>query len=110
MKSINTFSLSGRLTSDARIFDGKNGKVARFSIAHNFGKGMPALFQDAVMFSKNGSKEVTIPENLLKKGTPVLISGYFRPNNNTKDGVTYTGTDLVVTSCDPLAEEAEDAA
>ena len=75
-----------------------------------FGKGMPALFQDAVMFSKNGSKEVTIPEELLKKGTPVLISGYFRPNNNTKDGVTYTGTDLVVTSCDPLAEEAEDAA
>ena len=110
MKSINTFSLSGRLTSDARFFDGKNGKVARFSIAHNFGKGMPALFQDAVMFSKNGSKEVTISEELLKKGTPVLISGYFRPNNNTKDGVTYTGTDLVVTSCDPLAEEAEDAA
>ena len=49
-----------------------------------FGKGMPALFQDAVMFSKNGSKEVTIPEELLKKGTPVLISGYFRPNTTRK--------------------------
>ena len=109
MKSINTFSLSGRLTSDARYFDSKNGKVARFSVAHNFSKGMPALFMDAVMFSKNGSKDIAIPEDLLKKGTPVLVSGYFRPNNNTKDGVSYTGTDLVVTSCDPLAEEAEAA-
>ncbi len=109
MKSVNTFSLSGRLTSDARYFDGKNGKVARFSIAHNFGKGMPALFQDAVMFSKNGSKDVNIPEALLKKGTPVLITGYFRPNVNTKNGVTYSNTDMVVTSCDPLAEEPEDA-
>ena len=52
MKSVNTFSLSGRLTSDARYFDSKNGKVARFTIAHNFGKGMPALFLDAVMFEE----------------------------------------------------------
>lgn len=109
MKSVNTFSLSGRLTSDARYFDSKNGKVARFSVAHNFGKGMPALFLDAVMFSKNGSKDVTIPEEILKKGTPVLITGYFRPNVNTKDGVKYESTDMVVTSCDPLAEEAEGA-
>ena len=109
MKSVNTFSLSGRLTSDARFFDGKNGKVARFSIAHNFGQGMPALFTEAVMFSKNGAKDVTIPEALLKKGTPVLISGYFRPNINTKDGMKYENTDMVVTSCDPLEEEAESA-
>ena len=110
MKSVNTFSLSGRLTSDARYFDSKNGKVARFTIAHNFAKGMPALFMDAVMFSKNGSKDITIPEEILKKGTPVLISGYFRQSVNTKDGVKYENTDMVVTSCDPLAEEAEDAA
>lgn len=107
MKSVNTFSLSGRLTSDARFFDSKNGKVARFSIAHNFGPGMPALFCDAVMFSKNGSKDVAIPEELLKKGTPVLISGYFRPNTNIKDGVKYESRDMVVTSLDPLADEAE---
>ena len=109
MKSVNTFSLSGRLTSDARYFDSKNGKVARFTIAHNFAKGMPALFMDAVMFSKNGSKDITIPEEILKKGTPVLISGYFRQSVNTKDGVKYENTDMVVTSCDPLAEEAEGA-
>ena len=109
MKSVNSFSLSGRLTSDARFFDAKTGKVARFSIAHNFGKGMPALFTDAVMFSKNGSKEVAIPEDLLKKGNPVLISGYFRPNVQTKDNVTHTTTDFVVTSCEALAEEGAEA-
>lgn len=43
MKSINSFSLSGRLTKDARFFDSKNGKVARFAIAHNFGKDKAAL-------------------------------------------------------------------
>ena len=96
-------------SSDARYFDSKNGKVARFSVAHNFGKGMPALFLDAVMFSKNGSKDITIPEEILKKGAPVLITGYFRPNINTKDGVKHESRDMVVTSCDPLAEEAEGA-
>ncbi len=109
MKSVNTFSISGRLTADARYFDSKNGKVARFTIAHNFGKGEPALFLDAVMFPKNGSKTVTIPENLLTKGTPVIISGYMKMTVNKKDGVTYESKDLVAVSCDPLTEEAEDA-
>ena len=109
MKSVNNFSLSGRLTSDARYFDSKNGKVARFSIAHNFGKGMPALFLDAVMFSKNSGRDITIPEDLLKKGTPVLISGFLRLNVVTKDGATYENTDYVVTSCTALTDEDEDA-
>ena len=34
MKSVNTFSLSGRLTADGRLYDSKNGIVARFSLAH----------------------------------------------------------------------------
>ena len=109
MKSVNTFSLSGRLTSDARFFDGKNGRVARFSIAHNFGKGMPALFADVVMFGKNGNKDVDISEELLTKGTPVLVSGYFRVSVTSKDGVTYENKDMVATSCEPLEAEAEDA-
>lgn len=109
MKSINSFSLSGRLTKDARFFDSKNGKVARFAIAHNFGKDMPALFLDAVMFPKNGAKDVDIPKKLLKKGTPVVISGYFRPNVHTKNGVKYESQDLVVTSCEPLTEEEQQA-
>ena len=103
MKSVNTFSLSGRLTSDARYFESKNGNIARFSIAHNFGRGQAALFVDAVMFPKKGE---TLPEDLLKKGTPVLISGYMKPNLNTKDGKTNTTTDFVVTSLS--ANEVED--
>lgn len=102
MKSVNNFSLSGRLTADARLFDGKNGKIARFSIAHNFGKGMPVLFADAVMFT---SKDCTIPEDILVKGKPVAISGYLRPNVVTKDDVSRTVTDFVVTSCEAIEDE-----
>jgi len=103
MKTANSFYLTGRLTSDARIFDGKNGKVARFSLAHNFVTGTPALFVDLVMFSKTGAKDTPIPEDLLKKGTPVQVCGFFRPAK-TQDGKKSTGMDLVVASCDPIAE------
>ena len=107
MKSINNISLSGRLTSDAQIFDGKNGKVARFSVAHNFGRGMDPLYIDIVMFSKNGKKDVNIPADLLKKGSAVIVSGYLRPNNNTKDGKTYRDIDFVALQCEANADEAE---
>ena len=104
MKTINSFYLSGRLTADARIFEGKTGKAARFSIAHNFGHGQQPLFVDAVMFSKIGAKDTPIPEDLLKKGTPVQICGIFRPAK-TAEG-KYSGFDLVVASCDPLEDES----
>lgn len=110
MKSINTFALSGRLTANARYFESKNGRIARFTIAHNFENGDPALFLNAVMFPKNGSKDVNIPEALLTKGTPVIVTGYMKRIINKKDGVTYESNDLVVVSCDPLDEEAEGAA
>ena len=105
MKTINSFYLSGRLTADARIFEGKTGKVARFSIAHNFGPGQQAIFVDAVMFSKTGAKDTPIPENLLKKGTPVQLCGFFRPAK-PQEGKKYCGFDLVVASCDPLEDES----
>lgn len=95
MKSINSFSLTGRCVADANYYESKNGKIARFSVAHNFGKGVPALFIDCVIFPKKG---LNIAEDLLTKGTPVLISGYMKPNTNTKDGKTYTTTDFVVNS------------
>ena len=104
MKSVNTFGLSGRIVADAKYFESKKGTIARFSIAHNFGKGVPALFCDAVIFPQKDEK---IQEDLLKKGTPVLISGYLRPNTNTKDGKTYTTTDYVVTSLRPAEVEGE---
>ena len=104
MKSVNTFSLTGRLTADARYFESKNGKIARFSIAHNFGRNVPALFIDCVIFPK---KDEILQEDLLKKGTPVLVSGYLRPNNTAKDGKTYNATDFVVTSLSPAEVEDE---
>lgn len=105
MKTVNSFNLSGRLTSDANIFDSKNGKVARFSIAHNYGIGHQALFVDCVMFSKTGAADTPIPEDLLKKGTPVQVFGFFRPAKN-KDGKRNSGIDLVVGSCDRLEDES----
>ena len=106
MKSVNTFSLSGRIVADAKYFDSKNGIIARYSVAHNLGRGVPALFVDCVSFPKKGEK---IQEDLLKKGTPVIISGYLRPNTNTKDGKTYTTTDYVVTSLSANQDEDEGA-
>lgn len=106
MKSVNTFSLSGRIVADAKYFESKKGTIARFSVAHNLGRNVPALFCDAVIFPK---KDEMIQEELLKKGTPVLISGYLRPNANTRDGKTYNTTDFVVTSLLPAEVEGEGA-
>lgn len=107
MKTANCFYLTGRLTADARYFDSKTGKVARFSLAHNFASGAPTLFVDVVMFSKTGTKDTPIPENLLKKGTPVQVSGIFRASK-PQEGKKTTGVDLVVASCEP-ADEVEGA-
>lgn len=106
MKSTNSFSLSGRLVSNATIFEGKS-KVARFTVAHNFSGNQPALFLDVVMFSKNGKKEVALPEDLLKKGNAVQISGFLRPNVTEKDGKTYRNIDMVVTSCEAFNEDGD---
>ena len=65
----------------------------------------PASSVDAVMFSKTGAKDTPIPEDLMKKGTPVQVCGFFRPAK-TKDGNKYSGFDLVVASCDPLEDES----
>lgn len=105
MKSTNSFAISGRLTSDATI--SKTGAVARFRIAHNFGKDMEPLFVDCVMFSKNGKKDVEIPTDLLKKGNAVLVSGYQRPNVYVNpEGKKYVRTDYVVLTC--TTPDAED--
>ena len=107
--SRNNIEVSGRLTSDAAISDGKNGKVARFSLAHNFGKGMDALFLNIVMFSKNGKKDVEIPVDTLKKGAAVIVSGYLRPNNFKKqDGTTYRSIDLVALGVEAIAADPAD--
>ena len=106
--SRNNYEVSGRLTADAVISEGKNGKVARFSVAHNFGKDMAPLYINAVMFSKNGKKDIEIPESLLKKGAAVIVSGFLRPNNFTKqDGSTFRSLDLVALSVEAIKAEPE---
>ena len=104
---MNNFSMSGRLTSDAKIFEGKNGNIYRFDLAHNFGRGMDTLFINCVMYPKNGKKDVDIPSDLLKKGTPVYASGYIRPNVSEKDGKKYRSIDFVVLSISSADDEVE---
>lgn len=47
--------------------------------AHNFGKGMPALFLDAVMFSRNGSSGSCLPGTPFQ--TPFLYIMISKPGN-----------------------------
>ena len=104
--SRNSFEMSGRIVKDAQSNESRS--YARFSLAHNFGKGMEPLFVDVVMFDKNGKKAVNIPFELLKKGTPVVVSGYMRPNvYKAEDGRTYRRVDYVVLSVEAIQAEPE---
>ena len=104
--SRNSFEVSGRIVRNAETFNGKNGKVARFSVAHNFGKDMDPLYIDVVMFSKNGKKEVEIPEGLLTKGTAVIVSGFMKPNiYKNEAGKTYRRVDYVALTVQAIAAD-----
>lgn len=81
MKSVNNFTLSGRLTADAKAL--KDNAGASFSIAHNMGKNNKPLYEDFVIFSTKNGKETAIDWNLLKKGTPVVVSAYRRDDSYT---------------------------
>lgn len=105
-KSVNTFSFSGRLTEDAHTNDEK--KYARFSLAHNYGKGMMPAFLDVTMFPKNGNKDVEIPFDLLKKGTPVVASGYIKPKRNRK-GLDFIALTVVPAEAGDNAQDEEAA-
>lgn len=108
-QSVNSFAMSGRLMADAQTNDKKG--YARFTIIHNFGKGMTPLFFDVVMFPKNGSKDVKIPWNLLKKGTPVTVSGFSRPNvyTNETSGKIYRSIDHIALEVNATPEQVADA-
>ena len=106
--SENAFTLTGRLVKDVVTNDDK--KYARFTIAHNFGKDMDALFTDCVAFAKNGKKDIDIPFDLLKKGAMVRVAGFLRPNNHEYKGKKYYATDFVALQCEPASvkEDEED--
>lgn len=109
MKSTNNIILSGRLTADAQPMANESG--VRFSIAHNMGKDKPALFVDFTYFAKNGRFTNKIDTDLLKKGTPVLVHAFMRPDNYTNaEGKTIYKVQYVVKKVEAItAEEAEEA-
>lgn len=88
MKSDNLIQISGHLTKDAKA--NATGTFASFSIAHKTGKSDIMYFQ-CVIFSKDRK----LPTDLLIKGKEVFIKGFLRPNNYTKDGIAYSGFQIV---------------
>ena len=88
MKSDNLIQISGYLTRDAKA--NAAGTFASFSIAHKTGNADVMYFQ-CVIFSKDRK----LPADLLLKGKEVFIKGFLRPNNYTKDGVAYSGFQIV---------------
>ena len=88
MKSDNLIQISGYLTRDAKAHAA--GTFASFSIAHKTGNADVMYFQ-CVIFSKDRK----LPADLLLKGKEVFIKGFLRPNNYTKDGVAYSGFQIV---------------
>lgn len=110
MKTIskNNFTFSGRLTADAVTNEGKS--YARFTLAHNLGKDNAPLFLDIVMFNKNRSHKVKIPFDLLKKGAPVIASGYMKPDSYTnKEGKEITKIQFIALSVKTATAEEADA-
>lgn len=102
--SENSFTMTGRLVKDVVTNESKS--FARFTLAHNFGKDMDALFTDVVAFAKNGKKDVDIPFDILVKGAKIRVSGFMRPNNHEYNGKKYYSTDFVALTIEPakLAE------
>lgn len=85
-ESVNSFDITGRVCERGiKLADSKNkkgeviGKTLQFSMGHNMGKGRETLFLDVVMFSKNGSKQVELPVDLIKKGASIRVKGYIKP-------------------------------
>lgn len=101
MKSQNSVILTGRLTADAKELASNAGVT--FSIAHNMGKDRSPLFADFTFFAKNGSRQVEIPRDLLKKGQAVTVSAWMKPNEYfNAEGETVRGIQLIVKKVEAL--------
>lgn len=89
--SVNRVKVSGNLCNDAMV--SAEGKFAGFDLAHNAGRKGETMFDRIKMFSKNGSKDIQIPFEILKKGKRVLVEGYRICQKETytdKEGVEKT--------------------
>ena len=88
MKSDNLIQISGYLTKDARANASET--FASFSIAH-MPSNMDVMYFQCVVFSKDRK----LPTDLLLKGKEVFVKGSLRPNNYTKNGIAYSGLQIV---------------
>lgn len=96
----NSFSIGGRICEHGLEIT-KNG-VAQFVIAYNFGagSGLVPLYTECVMMTPPGGN---LPMELLKKGTPVLASGYRRASSWVdREGAKHYQVDYVVTDLKPV--------
>lgn len=82
--SVNNVDITGRLYADPEMTD----KRCILHLIHNVAKDVTPVFRDVVAFDRTGSKKFNIPENLLKKGAPVLVHAFFNPDNLTNEDGT----------------------
>ena len=110
-QSMNTIAFSGRVCEKGLNIS-KQG-TARFTIAHNMGPKAKPVFNNCVMFPKNGKKAVEIPAELIKKGYPVIAKGYVRNGDReytpkgAEEAKTFRQIDLVVLELLDNAEKAQ---
>lgn len=98
----NEYRLSGRLAEDATISEKDGKRRAVFRVIHNFTK-KDALTLRVTMFE---TEQRPLPEDLLKKGAAVIVSGYKSQNNyNDKNGEKQYAVDHIATSLVPAEFE-----
>lgn len=107
MKSANHILFSGRLAADAKELS--NGAKA-IRVIRNMGlgkdKGYKAIALDFIILPKHMGKEVTVQEDLLRKGAAVLVSGRLISDRYTaSDGTVVYGPQFQAIS----VENAQDA-
>lgn len=90
LPSINNIDICGRITSDPIV--STNGNVMLFNIIRNFGGDKDPILVDFVYFKpKDGFP------TFLKKGAPVIVHAYYKPNVWTdKDGVEHKDVQKIV--------------
>lgn len=96
----NSFAIAGRICENGLQF--YNGKVARFRLASNFNNSDP-LYTECVIFAPKGG---TLPEDLLRKGTAVVVSGFRRASTWVDaKGAKHYQIDHVVTNIQAISRQ-----
>ena len=95
LPKFNNIDFAGRLTADATINEA--GNRAEFSLARTFGGDAGAVFLNNIVLFGDKHKPISQEVlDLLKKGTPVVISARFVPHVIEKDGKTVNRVRIVV--------------